>query len=106
MGSNVNTIPSNEEVGYSINWLSFQSSERSIDAKKLVNSGKGRVPNCSKADVTFIINRDNEWERCHKVDDKLKIMKGAAVTNETKKSRFAQRLEKKYAKQDKEQNNR
>lgn len=99
MGTNVNTIPSSDDMGYSIRWVSFESNQKSIDAKKLKVEGKGKLPNVGKVGTTYIVEKDSVWERCIKQADKLRRIAGATVKNRAKAKRFSERLERKYSKE-------
>lgn len=99
MGTNVNTIPSSDDMGYSIRWVSFESNQKEIDAKKLKVEGKGKLPNVGKVGTTYIVEKNGLWERCIKQADKLRRIAGATVKDKAKAKRFSERLERKYNKE-------
>lgn len=98
MGNHVNTIPStNNDMGYSIRWMSFQSLQNAIDAKIPENGKAGKFPKTSKAEPTYIIVENETWNRYVKVDSKkLKKLKGAEITDDGKKKRLQKKLDRKY----------
>ena len=98
MDRNVSTTLSSNNMGFTINWLNFESVENEINAKKFKVEGKGKLPKCSTAKTTYMVNVNNVWERCVKTADKLRRIAGATVKDETKMSRFDARLARKYNK--------
>lgn len=98
MGTNVNTIPSSNNMEYSIRWVSFESNQNEIDAKKLKVEGRGKLPNVGKVGTTYIIEKDNVWERCIKHADKLRRIAGATIKDKVKARKCKERIEAKYNK--------
>ncbi len=97
MGKNVNTIPSTDNMNYSIRWISFQSLQNSIDAQIPKMGKAGKSLNISKAEPTYIIMENDVWNRCVKVDqNKIKKLKGAEITNEAEKKRLKKKRDRKY----------
>lgn len=96
MGTNVNTIPSSNNMDYSIRWVSFESNQNEIDAKKLKVEGKGKLPNVGKVGTVYIVEKEGVWERCVKHADKLRRIAGATIKNKAKAKRCKERIEAKY----------
>ena len=99
MGTNVNTIPSSNNMDYSIRWVSFESNQNEIDAKKLKIEGKGKLPNVGKVGTTYIVEKNGLWERCIKQADKLRRIAGATIKDKAKAKRCKERIEAKYEKE-------
>lgn len=98
MGNNVNTIPSaDNNMNYSIRWISFQSLQNTIDAQIPKNGKAGKSLKVSKSEPTYIIVENDVWNRYVKVDSKkLRRLKGAEITDEIKKKRLQEKLDRKY----------
>lgn len=103
MGNNVNTLSSIDSNSISIRWLTFSPTrDNEIDAKKL-KIGDGRyVPEVGKeTENTYIIVKNDVWDRYVKVDSrKLKKIQGATINSEEKRKACERRLEQKYHKKD------
>lgn len=103
MGNNVNTIPSIDNSSISIRWLTFSpTKDNEIDAKKLKIGKGGYVPEVGKeAKNTYIIVKNDVWDRYVKVDSKkLRKIPGATIKSEEKRKACEKRLEQKYTKKD------
>jgi hypothetical protein len=97
MVKNVNTVPSRNNMEYTIRWMSFESKQNSIEAKVPENGKAGKLPNVSKVEPTYIIEENGNFNRYEKVDSKkLRKIKGAIIKDEEKKKRIQHLFDKKY----------
>ncbi len=102
MGNNVTTLPSTNSNRISIRWLTFSPTiNNEIDAKKLKVEKNGYVPQLGKkVENTYIIVKNDVWDRCVKSGNKLKRIAGATIKSEEKIKACEKRLAQKYHQKD------